>query len=122
MDETTNRLYEQVSELLGTLCVQDAQVAALETRVASLTTLLELATCSPLDPTPNKQSSKQAHASKPNLKREFYKTYKDSPQVQEQIELFKKTFPQIKKIPWQLFKASTDVLYASTKATGEAVV
>ena len=104
-----NELYNQISELLQVVSEKDAQVAALESRVESLSALLDIAV--PLDPRPTSTPKKTSERQQAKL--EFYKDYKDSPEVQEQIELFKKTFPQIKKPPWQFVKAVTDAMMKS---------
>ena len=104
-------LYDKIANLLDILSEKDAQVAILADKVGSLTTLLNIA--APLEPPlAHVAANKAKPSAKAMAKLEFYKAYKDSPEVKEQVELFKKTFPQIKKPPWQFIKAVTDAMFA----------
>jgi hypothetical protein len=98
---------EHVLELVQILNEKSAKVTALESKVASLTALLEMVANIE---EPNKQAKAVAKA-KSNAKMEFYHKFKDDDRVKVQVELFKKTFPLITKPPWQFRKAVTDLLF-----------
>lgn len=102
---------EHVLELVQILNEKSAKVTALESKVASLTALLEMV--ADIEE-PSKQAQVQAKAvakAKCNAKMEFYHKFKDDDRVEVQVELFKKTFPLITKPPWQFRKAVTDLLF-----------
>jgi hypothetical protein len=49
-----------------------------------------------------------------NEKKQFYHTHKGDEDIQESVELYKKTFPNI-SVPWMFIKALTDEKYYKTR-------
>ena len=118
IEEEILNLNNKVSNLLTLVQAKDAKVVQLENKVSSLTSIIDIMTKDG-DETKeedaivkkNKKKEKKPGQTKTSAKLEFYKEYKDDPVVEEQVELFKKTFPQITKPPWQFRKAITDHMY-----------
>ena len=119
IEEEILNLNNKVSNLLTLVQAKDAKVVQLENKVSSLTSIIDIMTKDG-DETKtdedavvknSKKKEKKPGQTKTSAKLEFYKEYKDDPVVEEQVELFKKTFPQITKPPWQFRKAITDHMY-----------
>jgi hypothetical protein len=96
--------FERICDLLDTIQKKDALINVLENKVASLKTMLDLTIDAPTVAAPRRQKYV-------NKKYVFYQEHKNDPDVLEQVELFKKTFPDIKKPPWQFVKAVTEKFY-----------
>ena len=94
---TMNAEFERIGDLLRTIQEKDARIIVLENKVAALNNMLAVTI---------KDAPRPPRRNKKYL---FYQEHKNDDFVLEQVELFKKTFPTIKKPPWQFIKAMTDL-------------
>lgn len=99
--------FERICNLLDAIQKKDALINVLENKVASLKTMLDLTMTAEAAAAPG-PARRQKYV---NKKYVFYQEHKNDPAVLEQVELFKKTFPDIKKPPWQFVKAVTEKFY-----------
>lgn len=105
--EYEEELNGKISALLTMVQDKDATITTLKNKISSLTTLINIMT------TEGPGKRKYNVSQKTIEKREFYKNHKNDPEVEEEIELFKQTFPDVKTPPWHLRRSITDRLFIS---------
>lgn len=121
-DEEHFMEFTRVHELLKTVQEKEAELVILRNKTKSLSSMLEMVANNEMTEITQDSSAKVTaivntdnaivnNKRRINKKYEYYRDHKEDEDVIEQISLFKDTFPNIRKAPWQFVKLITDHKY-----------